>query len=523
MLTIRQILDSLVKGTTRIPAFQRGFVWDADSVAYFMDSLYKGFPVGSLLFWRSKNQLKIEKKLGPFVLPDREPDYPIDYVLDGQQRITSIFGVFQTELKPEEAQDWTRVYFDYQAEANAQESQFSVLASEDKIDRTRHFPLNVLFNSVAYRKATEGLGEDSVQKIDKLQERFKEVTIPVQTFSTDDKKTVAIVFERVNRKGVPLDTLQLLSAWTWSDEFDLQQKFEELASELEPFKFDELGADTNLLLRCCAAVMARDASPDTLVDLNGDEVRARFDEVVNGIKGAIDFLRTNLEVQSLENLPYQTLLVPLSVFFAVPGNRLAGYNDAQRKTIVRWFWRTCFSRRYSSGVLRYLKTDIDEFSKLRGAAPSTLDQITTNIDANFFLQNDFRVDTVNTKTFVLMLANKKPLSFVSGAPISLAEVLKDSNRNEFHHLYPRSCLKQGNYDGVKQNALANFAFLSKADNIHLGGDCPSVYRQKMPGEPTIGQILKGALCPASLFNDNFETYLHERATLLTDQATKLME
>ncbi len=297
MLTIRQILDNVLKGTIRIPAFQRGFVWDADSVAYFMDSLYKGFPVGSLLFWRSKFQLKIEKQLGPFLLPDRDPDYPIDYVLDGQQRITSIFGVFQTELDATEPQDWTRVYFDYQAGADAQESQFSVLATEE-VDPKRHFPLNVLFDTVAYRKATETLDEETVKTIDKLQERFKEVTLPIQTFSTDDRKTVAIVFERVNRKGVPLDTLQLLSAWTWSDEFDLQQKFEELASELRPFRFDELGADTNLLLRCCAAVMAHDASPDTLVNLNGAEVRERFDEVVNGIKGAIDFLRANLGVQS---------------------------------------------------------------------------------------------------------------------------------------------------------------------------------------------------------------------------------
>ena len=476
MVTIRQILDSLLKGTIRIPAFQRGFVWDADAVAYFMDSLYKGFPVGSFLFWRSKFQLKIEKQLGPFVLPDRDPDYPIDYVLDGQQRITSIFGVFQTELDPKEPQDWTRVYFDYEAGADAQESQFSVLAAEEA-DPKRHFPLNVLFNTVAYRKTTEGLDEKTVEKIDKLQERFKEVTVPIQTFSTDDRKTVAIVFERVNRKGVPLDTLQLLSAWTWSDEFDLQQKFEELATELKPFRFDELGADTNLLLRCCAAVMARDASPDTLVNLNGAEVRARFDEVVNGIKGAIDFLRTNLGVESLDNLPFQTLLVPLSVFFAVPGNELAGYSDDQRQRVVRWFWRTCFSRRYSSGVLRYLKTDIDEISKLRGEATSTLDQITVSLDGGFFLDNAFRIDTVNTKTFILMLANRGPLSFVSGAPITLAEVLKASNRNEFHHLHPRNCLKQQGYEGPYGNSLANFAFLSKADNIQLGGDCPSIYRK----------------------------------------------
>ena len=85
-ITIRQTLEPLNGGALRIPAFQRGFVWDTDRVAYFVDSLYKGYPVGSLLFWRTKAQLKSEKRLGPFVLPDRDPDYPIDYVLDGQQR-----------------------------------------------------------------------------------------------------------------------------------------------------------------------------------------------------------------------------------------------------------------------------------------------------------------------------------------------------------------------------------------------------------------------------------------------------
>jgi uncharacterized protein with ParB-like and HNH nuclease domain len=56
-----------------------------------MDSLFRGYPFGSLLFWRTKAQLKTERQLGPFDLPERDPEYPIDYVLDGQQRITSIF------------------------------------------------------------------------------------------------------------------------------------------------------------------------------------------------------------------------------------------------------------------------------------------------------------------------------------------------------------------------------------------------------------------------------------------------
>ena len=42
--TIRQILDLVPKGLVRVPAFQRGFVWDSEMVAFLMDSIYKGYP-----------------------------------------------------------------------------------------------------------------------------------------------------------------------------------------------------------------------------------------------------------------------------------------------------------------------------------------------------------------------------------------------------------------------------------------------------------------------------------------------
>ena len=99
-LSIRQIIEKVASGQLRIPKFQRGFVWDDERVAFLMDSIYKGYPFGSLILWRTKTQLKSERDLGPFTLPPIEPAYPIDYVLDGQQRLTSIFGVFQTELSP---------------------------------------------------------------------------------------------------------------------------------------------------------------------------------------------------------------------------------------------------------------------------------------------------------------------------------------------------------------------------------------------------------------------------------------
>jgi hypothetical protein len=147
--TIRQLLDSVSSGSIRIPAFQRGFVWDMDRIAYLMDSISKRYPFGSLLFWRTKSKLAVERKLGQFELPEPKQDYPIDYVLDGQQRLTSIFSVFQTELQPTIANGWLGIYFDLEADEDAQESQFLALGDDDIVP-TRHFPLNVLCDSVKY-------------------------------------------------------------------------------------------------------------------------------------------------------------------------------------------------------------------------------------------------------------------------------------------------------------------------------------------------------------------------------------
>lgn len=519
-LAIREILDLVPRGQLRIPAFQRGFVWDPDMVAFLMDSIYKGYPFGSLLLWRTREQLRFERRLGPFSLPERDPDYPIDYVLDGQQRLTSIFGVFQTEIEPITSLEWFDIFFDLAADADAQESQFVALGA-DEVDPRRHFPLKTLFVSVDYRRATENLGDPDLTRIDEMQARFKEARIPYQLLTTENRAKVAIVFERINRTGVPLDTLQLLTAWTWSEDFDLQHEFEDLREELAPFGFEGVGDDSNLLLRCCAAVLAGDAAPNTLVSLRGADVRARFEEIVNGIKGAIDFLRGNLRVQSIVNLPFSTLLVPLCVFFARPGDTFAQVTDQQRRRLVRWVWRSCFSRRFSSGVLRNLKDDIGAIELLKAGRPNTLGDFPVIINAAFFGGNSFRTNSVNTKSFVLMLAQRDPLSFVSGQPVSLAQVLKDYNRSEFHHLYPRAFLSGLGVSEDVQNKLGNFCFLSKADNVVLGGVAPSVYRARMP--ENVDAILDRALCPPSLFGDNYAQFLEDRSLLLERFANELIQ
>lgn len=518
-LTIRNILDLVPKGQIRIPAFQRGFVWDADMVAFLMDSVYKGYPFGSLLLWRTKELLEHERQLGPFKLPDSDPDYPIDYVLDGQQRLTSLFGVFQSELPQEGSATWSNIYFDFKADVDLQESQFLALPDHE-VDPERHFPLDTLFQSVEYRTATAGLDDDTIVTIDDLQARFKEARIPFQQLTTEDRAKVAIVFERINRTGVPLDTLQLLTAWTWSEEFDLQQEFEDLREELDPFGFAGVGDDSNLILRCCAAVLSGDAAPRTLVGLHGADVRERFSEIVNGITGGIDFLRSNIKAELITNLPFSTIIVPLTVFFAAPDGRQIKISNDQRAALVKWFWRSCFSRRFSSGVLRHLKEDIEGMAALRDEGETAVADVAIPSLADFFLSNAFRINSVNTKTFVLMLAQAHPRSFISGNPVGLKKVLREYNRSEFHHLYPRKFLSDHGVESSRQGVLANFCFLSRADNNELGGDAPSAYEAKM--SQNMAEILTSAVCPESLFADDYETFLVERTEMLVELAESLV-
>ena len=76
-LSIRKIIEKINNGEVRIPSFQRGFVWEPEAVAFLMDSMYKGYPIGAVLLWRTKEQLVNERKLGRFTLPAPTKDYPI--------------------------------------------------------------------------------------------------------------------------------------------------------------------------------------------------------------------------------------------------------------------------------------------------------------------------------------------------------------------------------------------------------------------------------------------------------------
>ena len=521
---IKNLINDLERGRIRIPSFQRGFVWEPERVAYFIDSIYKGFPFGSILIWRTRNPLRSERNLGPYKLPEKDPEYPIDYVLDGQQRITSIFGIFQNSLTAEDNEkiDWTNLFF----EINSQESiPFRYLDSPDNYDANIYFPLKYVFDATRYRQLTRNIDEQLAQKIDNLVTKFTQASIPIEKFESEERKYVATVFERINRQGVELDTLQLLSVWNWSDDFDLQDKFRELTEELEPFGFKELGH--NLLLKCCSGVIMKNADPESFIDLQGSEVRQRFDEIKTGIFRAIDFLKTELNVFSLKLLPMENILVVLASFFASTQKQPPPIPQDQAEVIKTWFWRSCLSQRYARGGAKSTALDLTEVHKFKTNQPHDLGKFSVSIDTDYFLKNVFRLSSVATKTVVLLLAQNNPLNFIQGTKISLENVLSQGNRQEFHHIFPKAYLEslENPYNSLQINCLANFSILSRTDNNRIKDKPPSRYRAEMPQDSDkLLEILTSHFCVPEMFSDDeYDSFLELRANLLLTRAKELSQ
>ena len=520
-LSIRKIIDKITSGEIRIPSFQRGFVWEEDDVAFFMDSLFKGYPIGAVLLWRTKERLLNERNLGHFSLPNPTKDYPVDYVLDGQQRLTSIFSVFQTELVPKEDSNWKDIYYKIGTGKNSQELQFIPLPREE-VDLKKYFPIKTLFDSVEYRRATENLEDKEKAEIDKLQETFKEISIPVQLMETDDKSIVAIVFERINRAGVPLESFQLLTAWSWSTDFDLQEKLDELSGELSGCGFDGLAENQDLLMRCFTGYILGSTSPSALMELSGEEIRDNFNKIKNGLKSAIDFLQKELHLYSLSYIPYPAMIVSLVKFFGTDkqGGRL--YTDQQRRQLIKWFWKSCFSRRYSSGVNNAHQIDLNAMEKLRLNENTDISPFKCDISESFFTDNQFNINSVNTKTFIALLASKTPRSFISGAKVDLATTLKLSSSKEFHHIFPDKYLQRQGRQRREIYQLTNFCFLNNADNQKIKDKAPSEYVKYMNSDSVL-DILDAAICPENTFELSYDEFVDRRKKMLLNYAKSLMD
>jgi hypothetical protein len=483
---IDKLISRVSESDIKIPAFQRQFVWDQEQVIELLDSIYRNYPIGSILLWNSQEKLKATRNICGFVIPDRPDAYPVNYVLDGQQRLSTIYAVFTTQRAQGENKDENAdletfsIYFDLDS--------LEFRAKGDLTADHQSFPLAVLFDTAAYVRAFGALPEKYHKDVIELQSRFNNYEVPIVTITKRTKSEVGTIFERINSTGTKLTTLDLMVAWTWSEDFHLLGEIKELLEVLEAKGFRDLPEKT--ILQCLSAIIKRSTSTKAILDLDPKLVHEEFEQLVSSIEKAIDFLSTQLNAHS-DFLPHVQQIIPLTFFFS----RTNAPTDQQTKWLKQWFWKTSFSRRYAAQTDEKMDADIALFEQLLAGDAEGLAKYSYSATEAQLMKQKFTRSNPIVRAFLLLLAQCKPIDLVSGCFVDLGVALSEYNSKEYHHVFPRAYLKKRDFSSEQINSLCNFVFLTADSNKKISQKAPSDYFATVVPEERRGEILESNLLP----------------------------
>jgi len=251
VIDLPKLLADVRAGHIQVPRFQRPFVWEDERRVELLRSLRAGIPIGSLLVWRtSQTRLRCFESIAGVKIPTPATGHTVSYLLDGHQRLTTLFAAFSMNEQSPQSLD---LFSDEDDEVPA--SIFFDLEQDDFVvenpNRTWScLPLHMFLDAVALRQHFRNIergGTISTDQIDRLQAIAESVLyamqwcrIPVIPLSTDDVELATRTFHRVNSQGVPMTEFHMVAALSWGDSFDLRETFErewanrDLPSRWEP-------------------------------------------------------------------------------------------------------------------------------------------------------------------------------------------------------------------------------------------------------------------------------------------------
>jgi len=513
---IDKLIPRIADGDIKIPAFQRHFVWKPDQVIELLDSIYNDYPIGSILLWNSGEKLKATRNICGFDIPDRPDSYPVNYVLDGQQRLSAIYAVFckdrtqSTDLEDNADLESFDLYFDLDSPA--------FLAKVDLVPGHQYFPLKSLFDLTAFVNIAKELPQTYHGTVENLHTRFNNYEVPVVTLKNRTKAEVGIIFERINSTGTKLTTLDLMVAWTWSEDFHLQVKINDLLEVLKQKGFEDLPDKT--ILQCLSAIIQKSTSTKSILKLSPQEVHNQFEKLVSSMEKAIDFLATQLKVTG-DFLPHVQQLIPLSFFFS----RVNSASSTQTKHLKQWFWKTSFSRRYSAQTDDKLDADIVFFEQLIDENSEGAARYNYTTTADQLIKQRFTKSSPLVRAFLVLLAQNQPRDLVHGGLVDLGAALSEYNSKEYHHIFPRAHLKKREFPAERIDSLCNFCFLTADSNKKISSKAPSDYFVSVVPQEHFATILESNLMPLTkeVYEKNeYDNFLKLRSQRVIDFLDKLL-
>lgn len=563
----RQITDLMKDvdcGNAQLPDFQRGWVWDDNRIKALIASITNNYPVGAAMFLEYGN-VNVRFKYRVVEGVPVENIIPSELILDGQQRITSIYSALYNRkpvhTRTEKGKDIKRFYYiDIEKALNTDidrvEAIISIpetrivtsnfgrdieldLSSPDKEYEQKMFPLNTILDYVkmqswqneyyAYYKYDSLIIQEFTKFNNIIVMPTMQYKMPVILLDKNTpKEAVCQVFENVNTGGVSLTVFELITAIFAMDDFELRKDWETRKEKYFSGDLLNVISATDFLTACTLLSTYKkggtvSCKKKDVLNLTLDEYKKYADDLSDGFVEAEKILEEE-RIFSSKDLPYTTQFIPLAVLCTI----LAENNQIKvtniKNKIKQWYWCGVFGEMYGGanetryvldvvGVMDWLNDD----NKL----PKTVQDSYFNPRRLLSLQS--RLSAAYKGIMALILKNHCQ-DFISGREMDFT-VYKAENI-DIHHVFPRDyCEKQG-YDKAKWNSVVNKTPITYSTNREIGGVAPSVYLAKIALKGQVAADVLDSYLETHWLDvnacrsDDFQEHIINRAKMLLDAIEK---
>jgi hypothetical protein len=571
--SLLDLLRSIREGKTQLPDFQRGWVWDDEHIRSLLASISLSYPIGAVMMLQAGNpDVRFKPRLVEGVIL-ADPLEPERLILDGQQRLTSLFqslflgqAVSTKDVRGHPIKRW--YYLDIQKALSPYGDREDAVIGlpEDRVLRNfrgeviadystpaqeyaaRFFPFAQMFDCSDWRSGYSECWDydrTKVKEFDAFEKevvkRFEQYQLPLILLRKETpKEAVCQVFEKVNTGGVSLTVFELLTATYAADDFLLRDDWAVREKRLKKHwvlgtlqSDDFLQAITLLATRerrhqSIAAGVMPDNAPGIsckrkdILRLSLEEYQGWADVVTAGFERAARFLYGQ-KIFSAHDLPYRTQITPLAAIFAMLGDRAESAGVTAK--LARWYWSGVLGELYGGAIeTRFAKDMPEVLTWINGE-----DEPSTVLDANFAPARLLTLRTRNSAAYKglhALLMRDGCQDFRTGDPIDLQLYFED--RIDIHHIFPQDWCRRNGIDARRCDSIVNKTPLSARTNRMISKNAPSDYLIRIQRNAGIDEMrmehILSSHCieQGALRSNDFDAFFMAREAALLDRIERAM-
>jgi hypothetical protein len=481
-MKIGTILDSIDLGSMALPEFQRGYVWNRDQVRGLMQSLYRRYPVGSLLVWVTKTEHADARGNGELA-----PGY-VKLLLDGQQRITSLYGIIRG--KPPEffegnSDAFTGLHFNLEDETFEFYAPLKMKGNPLWIDTTELVQKGIAGAMQRVYEIAE-TDERRAEFINRLNgvHGIQDVDLHVEDVVGEDKTVDVVVdiFNRVNSGGTKLSKGDLALAKICAEWPHARKAMNEL---LEKWRAAGYHFRLEWLLRNVNTILRGEALFSALEDVDAAEFQDGLKKAEKSIDFFLNLISSRLGLDHDRVLGSRSALPLLSRYYWLRNGDLT--NHAERDRLLYWYVQTILWGRYAGSTETVLNLDLAQIEDPEAGLDRLISELQRSHRDLSVTPDDFAGWSRGARFYPLlyMLTRVRDArDWGMGIPLSASSLGKFTNLH-LHHIFPKALLYKAGYSRPDVNAIANFTFLTLETNLKVSDRDPAVYLReyaaKYPG------------------------------------------